>query len=545
MHLFKPLTSLLISQSFCDDTRKIPVCKSSQIPENSISQVTIGRKRILLIRLNNVLYALSPRCPHQSADLSAGFLKGFNLVCPMHGAEFDIRTGSMSNPPGFKSLHSYPVSEDSGQVFITLDAIREPHAQPGPQDPRTFAIVGAGAAGMSAAGALRKSGFAGKIVILSNEQVLPYDRVLLSKNLFLTPDSLRLFAAGHFAENSLELRLNSKVDLVTPDHVALADGSKVPFDKVLICTGARAKVPSELIESLAYKNFLTMRSFEDYSRIRDQVKDKTRICVIGNRFLGLELVASIRKSFEDKEVVFIEYEREALAKVVGKFLYDEIFKSMRDNGVRVVTGEKILTVENDGSCVRRVVTETQEFDAEVFIVSTGSSLPTEHVPDELKGPDGAVKVDAHMRTKWDQVYAAGDIAEFDEILTGSRQRIEHWVVAQQQGVCAGRNMAGVEDKFEAIPYFWSEQFDFIEMAGFCFGASQQIDEGAGKKKISYFFRKGKCIGVAAINMPMVVLKLKSLMAKELMPSYEDFINRNITSEDLLLMFKGCQNCKKF
>ena len=462
----------------------------------------------------------------------------------MHGAEFDIRTGSMKNPPGFKSLTSYPVSEESGQVFITLKAIHENNPQSSTQDSRTFVIIGAGAAGMSAASTLRKSGFNGKIIILSNEQVLPYDRVLLSKNLFLTHDNIKLFAKSHFDDNNFELRLKSNVEFIGPDHVSLDDGTKINFDKILICTGASPKVPSELIENLVYKNFFTMRNFEDYLRIQGCVKDCKKVCIIGNRFLGLELVASIRKSFEDVDIVFIEYEKEALAKVVGKFLYDEIFKSMRESGVQVVSGEKILAVENDGSLVRRVVMENQSFGTDVVIVSTGSSLRTEHVPVDLKGPDGAVKVDGHMKTAWDQVYAAGDIAEFDDSLTGSKQRIEHWVVAQQQGVCAGKNMAGIEDKFEAIPYFWSEQFDYIEMAGFCFGASEQIDEGVGNKKISYFFRNGKCIGVAAINMPMVVLKLKSLMAKKLMPSYQEFINKNITSEDLLQLFKGCQNCQK-
>jgi NADPH-dependent 2,4-dienoyl-CoA reductase/sulfur reductase-like enzyme/nitrite reductase/ring-hydroxylating ferredoxin subunit len=543
MNIFTRILSSFLLPTYCEDNRNIFVCGSEDVSEGQIFPTYISRKRILLCRVNGRVFAVSSRCTHQSGDLSLGFLNGYNLVCPMHGAEFDIRSGNLVNPPGFHPLSSYQTTEDSGKIYISLPKTQKIHSSK-TTDSRIFLIIGAGAAGMSAAETLRRFGFSGRIVIISDEDFPPYDRVLLSKNLFLDVKNNLLFTENHLLENNYELRLNSSVKNISPVKVTLQNGEELKYDKILICTGASAKVPNEFMQNLCFSNFLTMRNMNDYQKIQHRVASAKRITVIGNRFLGLELVACIRKTLHDVELTFVEYESQALAKVVGKFLYDHIFQSMAENNVRVVRNKKIEGIENNGDVVNRIIFDDMIIDTDLVIVSTGSTLKTDHVPLELKTSDGAVKVNKFLQTQWPQIYSAGDIALYPDNLSQENQRIEHWVVAQQQGNIAALNMIGLEKEFEEIPYFWSQQFDFIEMAGFCFGAQNTINEDLGDKKISFFFKGDKCIGVAAVNMPMAVLKLKILMKQGKIPDYNTFLNGNLKCQDLLSMFQGCQNCEK-
>lgn len=526
-----------------EESRQFFVGNSEQFAEQMIRNVVVGRKIITVCRTGGKLFAVGNKCPHQGADLGGGFLNGGRIVCPLHGAEFDLQTGKLMNPPGFCGLRTYEVYEKEGKVYIGIQKVEESKVELMESDKRQFVIIGAGSAGMAAAETLRKEGFRGKIYLLSNESILPYDRVLLSKSLFLDQSNIGIFTLDHFKNKQYILSLNSQVKEIHQDKVILENNENLHYDKLLIATGASAKVPAELSQYLPISNFLTMRNFEDYKKIHQSITKSKKICIIGNRFLGLELAATIKNTYPEIELTFIEYEKEALAKVVGQYLYTHIFQSLTNNGVNLITGEKIQDLQLKDAKISAVLLENQQIDTDLVIVSTGSTLKTAHIPQALKNSDGSVKVNEYLNTEWENVFAAGDIAEFPDRLTQSRQRIEHWVVAQQQGCCAGLNMLDRSKKFEDVPYFWSQQFDYIEMAGYCFGADNVINEEiSDSAKISFFFRGGQCIGVAAINLPMVVLKIKIALGKGILPSFADFVAKGIKTEDLLkeIEFNKCQ-----
>lgn len=528
----------------CAENREFFVGNFEDFKDGGLKTVFVGRKRILVCKVNGQLYAVGNKCPHQGAALEGGFLNGTRLVCPLHGAEFELGTGKLVNPPGYCDLKTYEVVENEGRVFVRVDKIEHNKIEILGNDLRRFVIIGSGAAGMMAAETLRKEGFRGKIFLISDENILPYDRVLLSKSLFLDKSNISLFTLDHFKNKDYILKLDTRVKEIHQDKIVLDNGEILEYDKLLVSTGASAKVPMELSKYLNVPNFLTMRNFKDYERIQHSIESSNRICIVGNRFLGLELAATIKKTYPDIEICFIEYEKEALAKVVGPYLYTHIFDSLSSNNVNIIKGEKIEDLEINNGKISAVLFNNHKVLTDLVIVSTGSTLKTAHIPEVLKNQDGSVKVNEFLSTEWENVFAAGDIAEFPDQMTGSRQRIEHWVVAQQQGSCAGLNMLNKNKRFDAVPYFWSQQFDYIEMAGYCFGADNVVNEEISDVgKISYFFKGEKCIGVAAVNLPMVVLKLKIALGKGTLPTFSTFLAKNLKTEDILqeLGFYNCPN----
>lgn len=523
----------------CEE-RKIPVCKLADVQEGNLKEIGIGSKRFLICKVLGRIYCVSAKCPHEAGSLTSGFLNGFHIVCPLHGAEFDVRTGQLVSPPGLKSISSYEVSEKDGMVVVNLEKTMEKYQQGQKPDPRHFVIIGAGAAGATAAETLRKEGFTGKITILSNENLLPYDRVLLSKNFFLTRKDLEFRKKEHYSENKIEILDNTTVTQVTRNLVKTSDGQEFLYDKLLIATGASPKIPNEFGQYLGTENFLSLRNFEDYEKLKMQVEKAKKICIIGNRFLGLECAASISKQFPEVEVSFIEYDPQALGKVIGPILYSHVFASHKASGIKTIFGSKFRKFVIEHNKITSVVLDQGPIETDLVLISVGSSIKTPFLPSDLKNTDETVPVNSFMQTRYENVYAAGDIAEFQCNLTGTNERIEHWAVAQQQGKAAALNMLEKQKAYEDIPYFWSEQFDYLEMAGFVNNHDEWIDEIIDENcKISFFFKQNQCIGVAAVNAPGVILKLKVALTRKTMPLYSDFMAKSITSSDIISSLNLC------
>lgn len=207
----------------------ILVGKLDSLVEGVPKQVQVGDNKdnvIVVARVGGNVYAVSGKCSHFSAPLANGYLDGFHLYCPYHAAAFDIRNGEIYGAPCVNSLKSYPARVASnGDVLVSipeadLSSVAAGRAsprmvKPDDSDSRTFVIVGGGAAGHTCAETLRKNGFKGRIVILSDEKVLPYDRVLLSKN--VKADAATAFSfrpAEFYTEYGIDIHLGAKVNSI-------------------------------------------------------------------------------------------------------------------------------------------------------------------------------------------------------------------------------------------------------------------------------------------------------------------------------------------
>lgn len=213
-----------------DPVADILVGKIDDLVEGVPKQVQVGDNKdnfIVVAKVAGQVYAVSGKCTHFGAPLATGYLDGFHLYCPWHAAAFDIRSGEIYNAPTVNSLRRYGVRVAvNGDVLVSIpeaDLSNVASGRPSPRmakpdssDSRTFVIIGGGAAGHTCAETLRKNGFKGRIVVLSGENALPYDRVLLSKNVKSDASAFAFRPAEFYEEYGIDLRLNTSVQTINP-----------------------------------------------------------------------------------------------------------------------------------------------------------------------------------------------------------------------------------------------------------------------------------------------------------------------------------------
>jgi nitrite reductase/ring-hydroxylating ferredoxin subunit len=204
--------------------RELPVAKVSELKDGEMKQVSAGGTDILLARVHGKCYAVAAHCTHYGAPLAEGVLSGDRIVCPWHHACFNVKTGGLEEPPAFDALPRFDVRIEGEQIFVRLPEEITDRRVPkmtkrSARDDRKFVILGGGAAGFMAAQALREVGFAGRVILITREDRLPYDRPNLSKDYLqghAEPEWMPLRSADFFAENDIEIwgeKEAAKVDL--------------------------------------------------------------------------------------------------------------------------------------------------------------------------------------------------------------------------------------------------------------------------------------------------------------------------------------------
>ncbi len=216
----------------------------SEIPDDGVVGGHVGDDPVVLARVDGELVAISGACSHYSGPLKDGLRVGSTLRCPWHHACFDLRTGAALEAPALAPLDRWKVEQRDGKVFVRDKlAPAEPPQRPTSGDPKAIVIVGGGAAGFAAAQRLRDLGYDGKLTLLSADAIAPYDRPNLSKDYLAgeaDPAWMPLKDAAFYAENRIELRLSITVTKIDPAarQVSLADGEALPYDALLLATGA-------------------------------------------------------------------------------------------------------------------------------------------------------------------------------------------------------------------------------------------------------------------------------------------------------------------
>src|SRR5882672_12389712 len=166
--------------------KDVTVAKTSELADGEMRQVSAAGREILLARVSEDFYAVGAHCTHYGAPLVDGVLNGQRIVCPWHHACFDVTTGDLQEPPAFDALPRFEVKIENDQVIVRVpdgapDRRTPQMTKRDTKDERLFVIVGGGAAGYAAAQTLREDGFTGRLVLITRENHLPYDRPNLSK----------------------------------------------------------------------------------------------------------------------------------------------------------------------------------------------------------------------------------------------------------------------------------------------------------------------------------------------------------------------------
>jgi 3-phenylpropionate/trans-cinnamate dioxygenase ferredoxin reductase subunit len=313
-------------------------------------------------------------------------------------------------------------------------------------------IIGAGECGVRAAFALREHGHERPITLISAEAVVPYERPPLSKGLSGEPKLIRTEAA--YAQAQIDLRLGAEVTGIDRDahKVRLRDGSDLPYDKLLLATGARARLFAGM------EGCQTLRADADAAAIHRHFKPGARVGIVGGGFIGLELAATARQAGAD--VTVVEAAPRVLARAVPQLLARFIHDRHAAEGVTLVTG--IGVARADATTIVLADGRTLGFDT--VIAGVGALPNTRLAQDAGLDVDNGIVVDQNFRTSDPDIHAAGDCCNF--LWRGQRVRLESWRAAQDQGAHAAAAMLGAEDNYAKVPWFWSDQYDLtLQVAG--------------------------------------------------------------------------------
>lgn len=516
--------------------REITIAKIDDLENGQMKQISVGDSQLLLSKIDDKFYATGAFCTHYGAPLEKGILCGERIVCPWHNACFNAISGQQEEPPGLDSLASFPTQVVGNNVRVTVPkeifqqrilAMAKYRAN---ADNRTFVILGAGAAGSTAVETLRQKGFQGRIIFISAERKLPYDRTKLSKSYLqgqVEEDSFPLRSCEFYDHNEIELQFGKAVIKVDTSGKSLTfeDGSSLNYDSLLLATGGSARkldIPGADLE-----NIFTIRQTEDVSSILHVVKNAQRALIIGSSFIGMEAAASLTQ--QGLEVTVVSPSDLPFKKILGEQLGKMLQKLHEKNGVTFKLETKAIEFIGDNKVEQVILENGEKITADLVIVGIGVELNTNYLEGiQLHQQDNSIRVNKYLQTEVEDVYAAGDIAYFPYAATEKFTRIEHWRLAAQQGKIAAQNMLHQNDGGDSrlvttvnniIPFFWSGQYDLkLRYVGHAEQWDEiYIDGDIDQPKfLAFYLQEQKVMAVAGVNRDREMAAISELMRQQKM-----------------------------
>jgi NADPH-dependent 2,4-dienoyl-CoA reductase/sulfur reductase-like enzyme len=370
-------------------------------------------------------------------------------------------------------------------------------------DSYSYIIIGAGLSGASAVDGIRERDRQGPILLLGAEKDLPYDRPPLSKQLWTggkTVAEIVLHDDAFYKKNDVDLRLGIEVAQIDVERHSIADrqGNTYRYQRLLLAAGAtpkRLSIPGGDLEGISY-----YRTLPDYRQLRRAAVEGKSALVIGGGFIGSELAASLRAN--KLAVTMIFPSAWLVSRVFPESLGRYLTEQYRAKGIEVLAGDVPLSIQRDGSAYVARTRGGREIRADLIVVGIGvaPNVALAHAAG-LKTGDG-VTVNEFLQTSNSDVYAAGDIAFFPEANLGPR-RIEHWDNALNQGKHAGRNMAGAQEPFTYMPFFFSDLFEFgYEAVGDVDSRLETFADWQEENKtgVIYYLNDGRLRGAMMCNL---------------------------------------------
>jgi 3-phenylpropionate/trans-cinnamate dioxygenase ferredoxin reductase component len=328
---------------------------------------------------------------------------------------------------------------------------------------QTFVIVGASLAGAKAAETLRTEGFDGRVVLIGEESERPYERPLLSKDYLLGQKpaaKLYVHEEGFYADNDIELLTGTTVASFDPaaHEVTLQDGSRLPYSRLLLSTGAasrRLPLPGADLGGVVY-----LRTMPDSDALRAAIAAASRVVVIGAGWIGSEVAACARQL--GAEVALIGPEAVPLERVLGPEV-GGIYRDLHaEKGVDLHLSTQVEAIVGNGAAHGVRTPDGTLIEGDLVVVGVGATPRDELARDAGLTLENGIVVDEYLRTSAPDVFAAGDVAATWNSRYNKRIRIEHWANALNQGPTAARNMLSQDGEAAAytkLPYFYSDQYD--------------------------------------------------------------------------------------
>lgn len=366
-------------------------------------------------------------------------------------------------------------------------------------------IIGGGLAGAKAAEGAREAGYGGPITLVAAEDKLPYERPPLSKDLLAGRSDFAAAVVNDnewFGNNSVDLRLGTRVASLDRDSrtAIVDDGDEIfPWTKLILATGStpvRLDVPGSDLDGIH-----TLRSIEDARELRSRFSEGTDLFIVGSGWIGCEVAATARQA--GCNVTVATKDSLPLSGVLGDEFARYLFDLHRDHGVEFATGTTVESYDGDGAVESVGLSDGSEHSASLVIEAIGVTPNVALAEIGGLGVDDGVLVDETLRTSDPDIWAVGDIANHLHPFYGRRIRSEHWSVALNQGLHAGRGAAGSIEEYDRLPMFFTDQYDMgMEYRGHAPDADDVILRGTTKEGefLVFYLDDGMISAVANVNV---------------------------------------------
>ncbi len=366
---------------------------------------------------------------------------------------------------------------------------------------RTFVVIGASLAGGTAAATLREEGFDGRLVLIGDEPVLPYERPGLSKAYLrgtIPRDQLQVRPAEWWEVHGVETRLGVRARSLDPRArtVTLSDGEQIAFDRALVATGVRNRVFD--VPGAHLPGVFQLRTVGDADAIRRAAVDARHAVVVGMGFVGAEVAASLRQL--GLEVTVVELFETALFRVLGTRMGRVLEAIHRDHGVALHFQDSVERFEGSGAVERVITRSGQILEADLVVVGVGTQPNAELVQAEGIAANGGIRTTATLETPFPGIFAAGDVAWHEHPVFGE-VRVEHFDNAIKMGVHAARGMLGATKDFDDPHWFWSDQWEHqIQMAGVATTGEMVVRGSLEARSFAAFFLDERSVLRACVSI---------------------------------------------
>jgi NADPH-dependent 2,4-dienoyl-CoA reductase/sulfur reductase-like enzyme len=345
----------------------------------------------------------------------------------------------------------------------------------------------------------------GKLAILSADNTVPYERPPLSKGFLAgkdAEDSIRINPEDFYREHGIEVKLRCEISRVDPEHkrLTLAGGAEFGYNKLVVATGARVRtldIPGAQLTNVYY-----LRSVDDSKAIRDAAGKVRRAVVIGSGFIGMEVASVLAQKNIDTTMVLRE------DRIWKRFFSPEMSRFFEsyytERGVRLVKTATVNELRGDGAVSSAVLGDGHAFACEMVVAGIGVSPVTEMLAGSGIEVSDGVMVNEYLETSRPDILAAGDVANYQDVLFGKRRRVEHWDNAVSQGQYCAKALMGERSPFKHVPYFFSDVFDLsYEFWGDPSDAEEIVHRGdlSTSSFSAWWLRQNRVVAAFAMNRP--------------------------------------------
>ncbi len=437
------------------------VAALEDIIEGEVLPVTLKGQPIALVRRGGEVHALGGRCPHKGAKFRGRVhckspVHGDVIVCPWHKGVFGVNDGRVKEPVSFAPLPVFPVRVVEGRVLVGVTPFTR-KAPTAKMEDSSVLVIGGGAAAASALYTLRDEGFAGKITLIGDEGIPPYDRTALSKGIFLgDPEKVQaslLLNENFYAEHDV-VRINGSVKSLNKRarSVLLEDGRSFSAENLLIATGSRPILPE--IPGVQLEGVLTLHTQQDAQRIAREITGDQAVILIGNGLTTLETASALRQKGAGVTVIMPDIPV-PLEDQWGREVGQTLLKLHTDNGVAFINDASVKEIYGTESVEGVELSDGMKLPCSHVLVSVGNEANCDFMRLDKNAEIKGIAVDEDMKVQAG-VYAAGDVAVIRR--GGVSCRVEHWRPAQTQGRLAARSILGLPKQAMPMPWYWTQQF---------------------------------------------------------------------------------------